>query len=254
MQHSSTSVDRFWDRVYRSTDYSRSLTLLRQRILADASTFFGPLAGKRMLEIGCGPGVVALHLARAGAHVTAIDLSAEAIAALRARCAAERITTIDARVWDAMAVDRLGRFDFVIGLMILHHIEPFADFAQRLHAALAPGGRGFFWENSARSPLLIWCRDHLVGRWWVPKLGDMHESPLTLAEIEQLRCHFRVRVEYPEFFFFRLIPQYLLGNRGRGLFEHLDRAAYRLPWLRGYSYRQYVMIERSAAGGSASPG
>lgn len=43
----------------------------------------GPLAGNKMLDAGCGAGVLALHLAALGHQVTALDISATALAACR---------------------------------------------------------------------------------------------------------------------------------------------------------------------------
>jgi len=59
------------------------------------------------------------------------------------------------------------------------------------------GGRAFFYENSAMSSLLVWFRQHVVGRWWVPKCGDEEEFPLTPGEVDMLRRAFAVRVAYP---------------------------------------------------------
>jgi hypothetical protein len=43
--------------------------------------------------------------------------------------------------------------------MILYHVEPFDEFALALREALRSGGRAFFYENSARNPLLmLLCR------------------------------------------------------------------------------------------------
>jgi hypothetical protein len=40
-------------------------------------------------------------------------------------------------------------------------------------------GRGFFWENNARIKSMIWFRQNIVGKLWVPKFGDSEEFPLT---------------------------------------------------------------------------
>jgi 2-polyprenyl-3-methyl-5-hydroxy-6-metoxy-1,4-benzoquinol methylase len=46
-------------------------------------------------------------------------------------------------VHDAMTIDKPGQFDFVIGTMILHHLEPFEKFCDVLRAAMKPGGKIF---------------------------------------------------------------------------------------------------------------
>ena len=105
-----------------------------------------------------------------------------------------------------------------------------------------PNGRGFFYENSSVSRLLIWFRTHLVGRWWIPKNGDDEEFPLAPQEIDVLRKQFAVRTAYPELLFFRLISMYLLRGKYPKPFATLDRWGYRIPWLRKLSYRQYVYL------------
>jgi len=126
--------------------------------------------------------------------------------------------------------------------MVLHHIEPFEEFVVALRTALRPEGKAFFYENSATSSLLMWFREHVVGRLWVPKGGDKEESPLSPGEIKALSRHFRVEVVYPELVFFRLIAWYLFRGRGEPPFRQLDVLLYRVPRFRRYSYRQYVLL------------
>ena len=89
--------------------------------------------------------------------------------------------------------------------MILHHIEPFEKFSKDLKEIIYPNGKGFFWENNARSKTMIWFRQNLVGKFWIPKYGDADEFPLTLAEVNELQKYFHVEIEYPELVFFRKI-------------------------------------------------
>ena len=79
----------------------------------------------------------------------------------------------------AQDISKLGKVDFIFGSMILHHIEPFDEFARSLSNVIKPGGKGFFWENSARSKTMIWFRQNMVGKLWLPKYGDQDEFPLT---------------------------------------------------------------------------
>jgi len=211
-------------------------------ILKRALQHFGDVRGRTVVDLGCGAGTTSLFFAHHGANVIAVDLSEVAIANLGRYCAANRIDTLRPLKLSAMDLPELGGVDFVFGAMILHHIEPFAAFAQRLRASLHPRGRAFFWENNARSALMIWFREHVVGRLWVPKHGDADEFPLTPAEVDELRKHFEVVVEYPELLLFRMIPRYLFRGHGLAPFAALDRFAYRYPSLRQYSYRQYLCL------------
>lgn len=62
----------------------------------------GPLAGRDVLDIGCGTGAVAEMVARAGARVTAVDLAPEMVAVARSRPA---LAGADLRAMDAQALD-----------------------------------------------------------------------------------------------------------------------------------------------------
>jgi 2-polyprenyl-3-methyl-5-hydroxy-6-metoxy-1,4-benzoquinol methylase len=232
----------FWDNVYGATPYSRELDDDVQRAITNAHAFFGPLEGRTLLDIGCGAGASTLFWARAGATVTAVDTSQVAITALQQRCAQLGLTNVTAVVGDAMKIDELGTFDFVFGSMILHHLEPFQQFAEVLRRSTKAGGKAFFYENNAASSLLVWFRNNVVGKLWVPKHGDADEFPLTRAEVDQLRRHFSVRVDYPEMVFFQLASVYLLRHRLHASMRAIDEFLYRRKIGVSWSYRQYVML------------
>lgn len=236
----------FWERIFARGDadaYSRvEVPSAPDPVLAAALEAFGDVRGRRLLDIGCGSGKASLFFASHGAQVTSIDLSVNAVTNLQRFCASSGITNVDARVMEAMDIDSLEPFDCVYGSMILHHIEPFERFAQVLRRAIAPGGQAFFWENHMASSAMRWFRDHCVGRFGIPKLGDAEEQPLSDDEIDLLRPYFRVEVRYPELLFFRLLSIYLLGRRLHGVCRSLDELFYRIPALRRFSYRQFVSL------------
>lgn len=97
---------------------------------------FTPLAGKRVLDMGCGAGLLAEPLARLGAAVTGIDAAAEVIAAARAH--AGRLA-IDYRVGGVEAIAG-ERFDLVTSLEVIEHVVDPQVFIEGLARALAPGG------------------------------------------------------------------------------------------------------------------
>jgi 2-polyprenyl-3-methyl-5-hydroxy-6-metoxy-1,4-benzoquinol methylase len=215
-------------------------------VLERALAFFGDIRGRSVVELGCGPGAASLYLAALGAEVTAIDVSQRAIDDLAAHCASHGIRNVRAICTTASDIAELGPVDFVYGSMILHHIEPFDRFVPALRELLKPGGKAFFYENSAMSSLLVWFREHVVGKLWVPKHGDDQEFPLTPAEIRELEKQFHVQVEIPELLFFALAGQYLLRGRLMEPLSRLDGAFFRRGWLTRYSYRQCVMLSDNA--------
>jgi len=211
-------------------------------LVAALEHFGGDVTNRRLLDLGCGLGEASLFFADRGATVVSVDTSDVAISALRAYCMDHGISNVTPMRKPAEAIANIGPFDFVYGSLVLHHIEPFDEFVLALRAAL-PRGKAFFWENNARSSLLMWARNHLVGKLWVPKFGDKEESPLTLSEVKTLTQLFHVAVVYPEFYFFRLISQYLTRGRGESTFKQLDDLTYKMmPRFRHHSYYQYLLL------------
>ncbi|WP_336490462.1 class I SAM-dependent methyltransferase [Methylobacterium nigriterrae] len=91
---------------------------------------FGPLGGRRLLDVGCGPGALARALAARGAEVTGIDPNPDAIAAAAASVPTGRFATAAA---GALPFPDAG-FDGAVFLNSLHHIpDP--------HAALREAAR-----------------------------------------------------------------------------------------------------------------
>jgi SAM-dependent methyltransferase len=205
-----------------------------------AVTYFGTLSGKRLLDIGCGLGGYALFFAQKGAKVTAIDTSTVAIETLSDYANANHVDVSAAKL-SAFEIDDLGQFDLVFGNFVLHHLEPFDQFVHILRGVLVPGGKGFFYENRATPPL-IWARDHLVGHFGIPKLGDADEYPLEDREIRMLQKHFMVTVEIADTYLMRLAPDYLLKGHGRRAAAIADRILHRFPLARRFSYRQHIKL------------
>jgi SAM-dependent methyltransferase len=232
-----------WDDVYAQR--SATIPPVDDAVGAAALAHFGDLRGKRMLDMGCGSGEYSLYFAQRGAQVTAIDLSEVGIDALAEECRRLGLTTAKPLVADAFGIAELGPFDVVFGAMILHHLEPFTDFVDVLAAATTADARCFFYENSAMSRTLMWCREHLTGRYGIPKYGDDDEFPLQPQEIDLLRRSFDVELYYPELFLTRMASSYLLKGHGDTTLRWVDSKLYRFPRMRRLSYKQCVLLERT---------
>lgn len=97
-----------------------------------------PLAGKRVLDAGCGAGLLCEPLARLGAAVTGVDAAPENIAAAKAHAEAMGLA-IDYRQGELAALSLSG-FDLVCSLEVIEHVTDQAAFLGSLAGALAPNG------------------------------------------------------------------------------------------------------------------
>jgi 2-polyprenyl-6-hydroxyphenyl methylase/3-demethylubiquinone-9 3-methyltransferase len=99
-----------------------------------------PFAGLRLLDIGCGGGLVAEPMARLGFAVTGIDAARENVLMARSHADASGLA-IDYR---ALAVEELagsqGGFDVVLALEIVEHVADLARFCDAAASVLKPGG------------------------------------------------------------------------------------------------------------------
>ena len=102
--------------------------------------------GVRVLDLGCGPGLVAGRLARLGCRVTGIDVSASSLAHARGAAEAEGLE-IEYRRADFRELADVGCYDLV--LQSFGELSTFApdvrdDLLARVRRALAPGGAFVF--------------------------------------------------------------------------------------------------------------
>jgi len=97
------------------------------------------LAGLRMLDIGCGAGLLCEPFARLGAQVVGVDPSETNIAA--AKLHAERShLSIDYRCTTVEQMDPRERFDVVLAMEVVEHVTDVGAFLDRCAAITKPSG------------------------------------------------------------------------------------------------------------------
>ncbi len=101
----------------------------------------GGLAGKRVVDVGCGGGIFAEALARLGANVTGIDLSEKGIGVARLH-QYESGTSVDYRLVaaEALAEEMPAAFDVVTCLELLEHVPEPASTVAACRALARDGG------------------------------------------------------------------------------------------------------------------
>ena len=104
------------------------------------------LAGKRVLDVGCGGGILADSMARRGADVLGIDLAAKSLKVAQLHAIEAQTPSIAYREISAEDVaDELpGAFDIVTCMEMLEHVPEPASIVQACAKLVKPGGWVFF--------------------------------------------------------------------------------------------------------------
>jgi SAM-dependent methyltransferase len=113
----------------------------------------GDVAGKRILDAGCGPGLYAEELLARGAELVGIDASAAMVELARARLGDR------ARVLQADLGERLpfadASFDLVVCALVIHHVDDREACLREFFRVLEPAGRAVI---STQHPTADWLR------------------------------------------------------------------------------------------------
>ncbi|MGQ3051159.1 MAG: bifunctional 2-polyprenyl-6-hydroxyphenol methylase/3-demethylubiquinol 3-O-methyltransferase UbiG [Roseateles sp.] len=119
---------------------------------------FCPLSGKRVLDVGCGGGILSDSMARAGAQVLGIDLSIKPlrVAELHAMEAGTQGVEYREIAVEALAAEKPAGFDVVTCMEMLEHVPDPASVVRACAALVKPGGWVFLstLNRNAKSFLL----------------------------------------------------------------------------------------------------
>ncbi len=150
-----------------------------------------PLAGLRLLDIGCGGGLIAEPLARLGAEVTAIDAGGDAIAAARLHAGKSGLD-IEYRQNSAeeLAHENI-QFDCVLTLEVVEHVADLESFLAASSRLVQPGGMFFAatLNRTAASYLLAIVAAERILRWLPPGMHKWSKFVRPAELVAPLRRH-----------------------------------------------------------------
>jgi len=188
--------------------------------------------GKRVLDFGCGSGLLTVEIARFAGHTTGIDISPEAIRLAEQLAKATGVsgkTTFT--VMDAEALEfGPGSFDVVSVSGVLHHMDLDAALTQ-IHRVLVRGGKAIFLEALANNPIIHAYRrrtPHLRTAWETDHILHFEDSVKMrkyFKRVEVRPFHLAVLAAVP----LRKTPVF---EPVRAALDAVDNAILRVPGLR----------------------
>lgn len=162
--HFDRLASRWWD----PAGEFRTLHDLNPVRLAWLEERVAGLVAKRILDVGCGGGLLAEALARAGALVTGIDMSPDSLAVARLHLLESRVQ-VDYRQTTAeeLAEAMPGSFDVVACMELLEHVPDPARLVQACSTLVRPGGSVVF-STINRTPMAFGAA--IVGAEYITQL------------------------------------------------------------------------------------
>lgn len=174
----------------------QSPTAVENRLAFDALGGPAGIAGKRLLDLGCGAGETAVFFALHGAQVMAADVSHEMLRVAGSLAAHHHVAIRTAQIMAEAMPFPDATFDCIYGNGVLHHVE-LEPALREISRVLKPGGVAVFIEPLSHNPVID------VYRRLAQDVRTPTERPFTFGEFQVVRRYF-ASVEHREFWFFSL--------------------------------------------------
>ncbi|MEJ1970664.1 MAG: class I SAM-dependent methyltransferase [Rhizomicrobium sp.] len=149
----------FDPRRFRTTVpfYARYRLAYPESLIARVADFAGLKPGDAVMDLGCGPGLLAVPLARLGMAVTAVDPEPDMIEACR-QAAAEAGVAVDARLGSSFDLPARGPFKLVTMGRSFHWMDREATLATLDAVVTADGALAFFGDDHPATAENAWRR------------------------------------------------------------------------------------------------
>jgi 2-polyprenyl-6-hydroxyphenyl methylase/3-demethylubiquinone-9 3-methyltransferase len=145
-----------------------------------------PLEGLRILDIGCGGGLLSEPMARMGADVLGADASEKNIGIAKAHAAGSGVP-VDYRAVTAEALAEAGEtFDVVLNMEVVEHVSDVEFFLTTCASMVRPGGMTFVAtinRTMKAAALAIFAAENVLR--WLPRGTHQYEKLVRPEEIER---------------------------------------------------------------------
>jgi 2-polyprenyl-6-hydroxyphenyl methylase/3-demethylubiquinone-9 3-methyltransferase len=154
-----------------------------------------PLEGLSVLDIGCGGGLLSEPLARLGATVTGIDAAGRNVAVARLHAEQAGVAVDYQEITAEALLEGGSRFDIVLAMEVIEHVENVPLFMKSCAGLVAPGGLLFIAtiNRTLRAlALAIYGAEYVLR--WIPRGTHQYEKFLTPEEVRALATRNGLRV------------------------------------------------------------
>lgn len=150
----STKQSEQFDAIF--SKYIERETVATQYEFDTLLKFMGDIAGKKILDLGCGSGRVGVKLAAAGAEsVVGLDLSTVAVEKANQLAREMSVSNFHATQSSFSSHGFLNTFDYVLCVNMLHHTDEQDLVLNHIYMSLKEGGALIVLENNSFNPLFI---------------------------------------------------------------------------------------------------